>query len=179
MMFICYSLFFKFCWGFFQFREHSHYFLYLNTTKRDSWLCWWHIALIIYSTGKTQCISKRKKTSLLDAHWIKSKCNQRVNIEKSFLVLQEYRLCKAKGETQQIIRKDKEGIEKVASYILAIAEKKVRLLTCSIGTEVFSSNQYKIISANISQVKILWYAMKLHKNYFLVIEFPYESPFMN
>lgn len=100
--------------------------------------------------------------------------------KKPFLVVQEYRHCKTKGETQQSIRKNNKGIEKATTSILATGEKKkIRLLTFSIETEVLFSNQYKMVPANFSQVKRLLYDMKLHKNYFLQVEFLYESPFMN
>lgn len=67
-----------------------------------------------------------------------------INELKSFLVAQEYRHCRIKGEIQQIIRKDNEGIENGHIYS-AIAERKVRLLKCSIETEVPFSNPYKMV----------------------------------
>lgn len=62
---------------------------------------------------------------------------------------------KQREKPNKKIRKDNKGIEKVATYILAIGGKKVRLLTCNIETEVLFSNQYKMVSVNISQVKRL------------------------
>lgn len=51
---------------------------------------------------------EEKKISLLEAHCLKSNCNQRVNTENPILVVQEYRQCKKNGEIQQI-RKDNKG----------------------------------------------------------------------
>lgn len=65
--------------------------------------------LNLFSCENVVCLFKRKekKKSLLEAHCLKSNCNQRVKTEILFLVVQ-YRHCK----TQEIRKEDNKGIVK-------------------------------------------------------------------